>query len=288
MIYSQSNFPLYSQTYSKVMMKKICFTIAIFWMKITACALPVDNPADAGLFATHQCKIRNTIFGYGFYGDYVFNRHMETVEGRNIDTTELYTNAAYLSLILRERVTLFSTLGVTRLSLNTSLGAFNAIDPHPLFEIESGSAFSYSLGAKAILFQFRTLSFGVGGKYFAAVPNIKRLYIASGAVSYPDEILQTRYSEWQINAGAACRFNEFFSPYAALKYSSSFWKLDNGRRFIIESNTNTFLYNMQNRRNWGYAIGLTFCPPATNKMAVTVEARFPDEKALHVIVQAGF
>jgi hypothetical protein len=181
-----------------------------------------------------------------------------------------------------ERLDLFSSLGVSRLSLNTSLGAFNSADPHPLFEVESASAFSYSVGGRATLFQYRCFSLGILGQYFATKPNIKRLYIAAGAVSYPDDSLKTRYSEWQVASGISYRFNDFFVPYVAVKYARSYWKFGNGELFMIESNTGTSLFNMRNHKHWGYAIGLTLCPLVCEKIAVTVEGRFADEAALYV------
>jgi hypothetical protein len=95
----------------------------------------------------------------------------------------------------------------------------------------------------------------VTGQYFATRPNLKRLYIASGAVVYSDRALQTRYREWQGAAGISYRYNDFFVPYIALKYASCHWKLANGANVTIEDNTGTFLYNLKNHRFWGYVNG---------------------------------
>jgi major outer membrane protein len=274
----------------------ICFLFAS-----TASALPVGNPSEINLFnsGASRCDGCTSIFCFsdnynclnfavGFYGDYVFNRHMKTVTHKDVDTTRLFTNAGYLAVSLFDRMEFFTALGVTRLSLNTSLGAFNQIDPHPLFEVESQTAFSYNLGAHLLLLRYQCLTCGLEGQYFSTEPNIKRLYIAAGAVSYPGDQLITRYHEWQLAATVAYHYNDFFVPYAGLKYASSFWKLNNGRRFIIESNTNTFLHNLKNEKNVGYAIGLTLCPLGPKKIAATVEARFSDEKALYVNGQMRF
>src|ERR1700722_6433594 len=171
-------------------MKKLCIAIGLLFIS-TAYALPVGNPSEASLFhreeiccdPTSPCDFFS--FGVGFYGDYVFNRHMKTDQNKDIDTTKLFTNAGYLVINFYDRVDLFSSLGASRLSLNTSLGPFNSIDPHPLFEIESGTAFSYSLGCRATLFQYKCFSLGAMGQYFATRPDIKRMYIAAGAVTYP-------------------------------------------------------------------------------------------------------
>jgi major outer membrane protein len=263
------------------------FLIILLALKITAQGLPGGNPSEPNLFiCAPDCTLTTLcdcfVFGCGFYGDYVFDRHLRTVTGRDIDTTKLFTNAAYFSASFRERAEIFTALGVSRLSLNTSLAPFNAIDPHPLFEMETQSDFSYSMGARALLLRYRCLAIGLEGQYFSTEPNIKRLYIAAGAVSYPGYSLITHYSEWQVGLGAGYRYNPYFVPYVAIKYARAYWKLADGKNVIIESNTNTFLYNLNNQKNIGYCIGLTFCPLIEERLAVTVEARFASEKALYV------
>ena len=146
----------------------------------------------------------------------------------------------------------------------------------------------WSLGGRATLFQYQCLTLGLEGQYFATYPNVQRLYIAAGASSYPGDQLKTHYNEWQLATGLSYRYNFFFVPYVAVKYARSFWKLNDGNLFIIESNNNSFLYNLRGRKHWGYAIGLTLCPMVSQKIAVTVEGRFPDEKALYVNGQMRF
>jgi major outer membrane protein len=273
-------------------MKTLCILICTLLVNVIY-ALPVGNPSEASLFQDsdicHEpCAWDFLSFGVGFYGNYVFNRHLETVNGKEIDATKLFTNSGCLVVNLCKRVDLFSTLGVSRLSLNTSLGAFNSVDPHPLFEIESGSAFSYSVGARATILSYRCVCLGIEGEYFSFRPHIKRMYIAAGAVSYPDEVLKTHYQEWQVGTGVSYQYNDFFAPYVAVKYSQCSWRLTDGDRFIIESNTNTFLYNLKNHRHFGYAVGLTFCPSLCEKLSVSAEARFCDEKALYINGQMRF
>jgi hypothetical protein len=262
-------------------------------------SVPVGNPSEASMFYPY-CSERcceDDCWGFlsvgaGFYGDYVFNRYMKTTHNtprnKNIDRTQIFTNAGYIVLNFWGLIDFFSSLGVSRLSLNTSLGAFNPTDTSPLFEVESGSDFSYSVGGRITLLEHECASLGFEGQYFETKPNIKRMYIASGAVVYPDDTLRTRYSEWQVGAGISYRYNEFFIPYIAAKYAHSHWKFGNGENFIIEDNTGTFLFNMRNRKNWGYVVGLTLIPPVCEQAAVTAEARFAGEKALYINAQARF
>lgn len=278
-------------------MKKLSTALLMLLMSASY-ALPVGNPSEAtlvcpevpcGTYFSGKCFSCDFLsLGVGFYGDYVFNRHLQTIHHKDIDTVRLFTNAAYLVANFYERVDIFTTLGASRLSLNTSFGAFAAVDPHPLFELETSTAFSYSVGARATLFEYRCFSLGMVGQYFATSPNIKRLYIAAGAASYPGDTLRSRYSEWQVAAGLSYRYNDFFIPYFAVRNAHSYWKLANGENIIIEENDNAFLYNLETQKNWGYAIGLTLLPPTCEALLVTVEARFPDEKAFYVNAQIRF
>ncbi len=253
-------------------------------------ALPVGNPGEASLFhnKTRVCALPFASYGIGFYGDYVFNRHMRTNPGKNVDWTKIFTNAGYLVLNFKERVDLFATLGTTRISLNTSLISFNNAGDTALFELESGTAFSWSVGGRATLWCYKRVSLGIEGQYFSTKPNIKRAYIAAGASAYFDNSLITHYREWQTGLGISYRCNPFFIPYVAVKYSDARWKLANGKNIIVESNTNTFFFNMHSHVPLGYVIGLTFYPKACDSVAVTVEARFSDEKALYVNGQMRF
>lgn len=274
-------------------MKKLCFVILSLFAAQSIYALPVGNPSEASLFYANGCREQPLgcdffTFGVGFYGNYVFNRHLETVQDRNIDTTKIVTNAGYLVVNFWETLDVFSALGTSRISLNTSLRSFNSIDPLPLFEVESGTSFSYTVGARATLWECGCFSLGFLGEYFETRPNIKRLYIASGAVSYPDDELRTHYSEWQFATGVSYRFSDFFIPYFAFQYAHAYWKFGNGQNFVIDENTTTFLYNMRNRKNLGYTVGLTWAPFMYEKFIISAEARFLNETAFSVNAQLRF
>lgn len=274
-------------------MKNFAFLI-LFIFSSTLFALPVGNPSEPNMFNSRangfcrpQSCFDNFGVGFGFSGDYVFNRHLEVVEGKQVDRVKMFTNAAYLVLNFFDRIDVFSTLGATRLSLNTSFGAFNPADAPPLFELETATAFSYSIGAKAIVYQCGRWTFGAVGQYFSTKPYIFRMYIAAGDPTYPGSQFQTHYDEWQVAAGASWRYNDFFVPYAAVRYARAFWKLRNGQRVPTASN-HLFLNNMESVKNWGYAVGLTLSPILAEKMFVSLEARFPDEKALYINAQMRF
>ena len=198
-------------------MKKFCALILLI-LTSQAHALPVGNPSEPSYFYQEAqrrgCNGYDCFnFGIGFYGDYVYNRHMESSIGRDVDTVRLFTNAGYVDFIFNECYELFATFGVTRLSMNTSLAAFTLSDNiHPLFEFESESSFSASVGGRAVLWECGSATLAVEGQYFATRPDTKRLYIAAGASSYPGRRLNTHYSEWQVSGALSYRYNEFFCP----------------------------------------------------------------------------
>lgn len=272
-------------------MKKLVSSLSFLLLTCAAGALPVGNPLEIRSVLEEPCESECRAFArysIGYYGDFVFDRHLKTLPGRDIDTTQLITNAAYVAVHFCDRVTLFAALGATRLSINTTLVAFNAQDPHPLFELRSATAFSYSLGGRAILYSYKCAFLGVSGQYFSTQPNTKRLSIASGATAYPDEHLKTHYNEWQLAATLSYMYNERCIPYAAVKYARAFWRLNNGNRVIIDTNTGTLLFNLKNHRHWGYAVGVTLYPLSCNLFNVSAEIRFLDERACYLNIQTQF
>lgn len=265
------------------MVKKIVLPFLLFFSFGPLFALPLGNPSEAHLFPS-DCEAakacRCCVFSVGFYGDYVFNRHLKTVTGRHIDYSQMFTNAAYLAFSFRERFILFTALGETKFKFNTSLGPFNAGNPHPRFDFESRAAFSWSLGGRATVYEWKCFSFGLGGQYFACSPPAKILFARANVDAYPDEDSSRDYSEWQLNATLSYRYNAFFVPYVGLKYTRVFWEFHN-QTFLI-TDTLATIPNVKSAKHFGYAIGLTLAPFSCKNIAVTAEGRFGDETAVYI------
>lgn len=274
-------------------MKKIIYSSFCILTFIKIYALPLGNPSEASLFY-HEVYCENpscacTLYdvlslGIGFYGDYVFERHLETTTGHDIDHTRLSTNAAYLVASYLEEWDIFATLGVTHLDFATSLGPFNPGDPHPLFTFESGPEFSWSLGSRATLFEWGCTSLGIEGQYFTTNASWQKLTIASGAALYADD-KHARYSEWQVGLGVSHRMN-IFVPYIGAKYAHAFWNF--GDRFTRIEDGAATLHSLQNQKNWGFVVGVTLSPFDCERIALTAEGRFGDERALYVNGQIRF
>ena len=268
-------------------MKKI-FLLAIIFLNLgRVCALPVGNPSEARIFSDKPLGCDQFVFSsdavvwcIGYYGDYVFNRNLETDTHKKIDYSQMHTNAGYLALNCWDIFEVFTTLGVTKFRFNTSLKPFNGGNPSPRFEFESSTAFSWSVGARGVLFEYKSLSLGVEGQYFSTWPSAKRLFVRANVDAYPDESSQRKFSEWQVGAGISYRYSFYFVPYIAIKYADVFWEFDN-QTFSLTGTLAT-IPNLRNRKRVGYAIGATFAPFVCQKIAVTVEGRFSDETAVYV------
>jgi major outer membrane protein len=280
-------------------MKKLFIASLIIFACNGAYALPVGNPAEPtllldALFFGSNCEKyyeRSCIdpcyswtdaisIRLGFYGDYVFNRHLGSSEDDNrfeIDRTEISTNAAYLVLNFCDRLDLFTTLGASNFDLHTHI---NAGVSNVGLHVNTSSQFSWSVGARAILLEYGCTTLGIEGQYFTTNPDINYVRLAESVTIYPTRA-PFHYREGQVGVGIAHRL-ENVVPYIALKWSKA-------RVHSHQDGIDGALLgfpNLKNSKNWGYAFGLTFI--GCEKMSLTAEGRFADEKALYVNGQVRF
>lgn len=275
-----------------------------------AYALPVGNPADASLYLngiyfddTISVDPCDPCFSWcdafsvraGFYGDYVFNRHLERRgDGHGLlQDADIHTNAGLLVLNIAERLDFFTTLGTTSIDLRSNATNWNASASRET-DLHFKTHFSWSLGARATLWQCDCWAFGIEGQYFRTTPDLDYLVnYGDGTKNYFDENNRTKYHEWQVGLGVAYRFATScptlaFTPYAAVKWSGAKLRTDRDLILIVENPAEeTWTINrMQNRKHWGWALGMTFS--LCDMIGVTVEGRWGDESALHVNSQLRF
>ncbi len=277
-------------------MKKLSLFVAALFLLTRVEALPIGNPSEASLFTMKECKKecasnseeRPLYFTLGYYGDFVFNRHFKTVAGKQIDYSHITTNAGYLGLTVGELFEIFTTLGATQLSLNTSLKPFNGSNPSPRFDFFTNTAFSWSVGTHATIWHYRCFALGVMGQYFSSRPHTHLWRIVNVSGNSNDD--HARYSEWQFGAGVSYRYSCYFVPYIAIKWSRALWEFNNQPLLVRPTSPPVAtLINLESSRHFGYAIGLTLAPPFDCKnLAVTVEGRFGDENAIHIKGQLFF
>lgn len=288
---------------------KISFAAILLMTEGLLQALPVGNPSEPSLFLEgvfwESCRwdVCDPCFiwcdawslRFGFAGDYVFNRYMEVKNSgveKDIQRTQLNTNSAYLVLNFCDRVDLFGKIGETNIHIvsnATAWGAGSSLKSELGFE----SFLSWSGGARLMIWECGGFALGIEGEYFQTAPDVEYFVnYSDGAFTYFNDETDAFYSEWQIGGGVSYRIatscpTMAFVPYAAIQWSSS--KLEfHDFSFLIEEPTaqTLFLRNLQSRKFLGYAVGMsaTLC----DRIGVTVEGRFADEKALYINGEARF
>jgi major outer membrane protein len=271
-----------------------------------ACALPVGNPGEASLFSiancieAPRCNFHDPCFDWsevwnlrvGYYGDSVFNRHLETNRtsstGRDIDKTEIFTNAGCIVLNLCDRIDAFAILGASNIAIKTDAIAWGLVGGFES-ELFFRTHFSWSAGGRATLVDCAGFLVGIEGQYFQTNPHCDRfIHYDTGTITHFEND-RVRYSEWQAGVGIAYRFATGYPevamvPYVAVKWSGGCFKLNN---FVFTEGTDTFTFtNLKTKKLWGYATGvsLTVC----DSVGVSVEGRWGDEKAVYVNGQVCF
>jgi len=222
-----------------------------------------------------------------------------------IHRTKIWTNAAYLALNFCDRYDIFTTFGQSKIRLESFGNAF-LVQHNPallpeidfpqnrLDEIDFESHFSWSIGARASLWE--CCCFGVGGEvqYFRTTPNLNYASDRAVFLEYRQDVKST-YDEWQVGLAAYyrlslnCSFLSSTVPYVGIKWSDAYFDMGNA---LIPDSTgisithSLTLINQHSYRHFGYVVGVTtvFC----NRLELSVEGRFRDERALYVNGQVRF
>lgn len=244
----------------------------------------MQNPAAASLYSNSLCSGFCDWFNVrvGFYGDYVFNRHLEVKpsEGRgDIQDFSLSTNAGMLVLNFFDWIDLFGTVGVTNLHLRGDSRLFVVNNAAVDAEVNYTPSMSYSGGGRITLWHCDCFYVGVQGQYFYTRSDMN--YYAQtddGFMTYFSADDQDDYKEWEAGIGAAYTFSTngglSFVPYTGINFS--------GVNFYRSRNLNEGLSfrEMQAKKLVGWNLGITalLCDLA----GVTVEGRWANEKAFFV------
>lgn len=286
-------------------MKKILLLFISVLSLRSAYALPVGNPAAASLLPTgvffDGCDFEDPCcnwdhsfnFRFGFYGDYVFNRHLCTKDNREIQHTHLFTNAGYLALNFLDRIDIFTSLGVTNLGLETDATVFTATFPSRVL-VDYNSRFSWSFGIRSTLYEWCNTTLGIEAQYFSFNPYINSIVVSDIFTANPSDFL-TSYREWQVGLGLSQQVGVFI-PYTAVKLSHvNLSHNDEVVNFLIRSmpphisdpHIYTLIFeNLKNNKRWGWVVGVTLL--TCDSIDLTVEGRFGDEKAVYVDGQIRF
>lgn len=293
-------------------MKKLVATVLAVLTSGAVYALPLGNPSEPTLFLngpcveSHYCDPWNPDFNWldawslrvGFYGDYVFNRHLEVNDedfSGDIDETKIFTNACYLALNILDRIDIFSTLGASKLHIHTGISSFSPTLTNSFIGLYFENKFSWSVGARATLWGCGGFIVGIEGQYFRTSPNVNSVFnYADSILTYFDsEDVNRRvtYQEWQGGLALSYRFETSkprlaLIPYTGVKWSSARLNFQNDLTIIDADAEVITFHNLKANKLWGYAVGttLTLC----DTIGVNVEGRWGDEKAVSILAQFRF
>lgn len=300
-------------------MKKWISTLLFLLAKATIYSLPIGNPTDALLYSegiwrtctpcyyeegglvgastqgcfrwTDICALR-----FGYYGDFVFNRNMR-IDGKGLDqahiirSTEINTNAAVLTLNLWQAIDLYGTVGVSDFRIETNekswilIGQTNGV-------MTTDSHLSWSVGGRGVLWSWRCFNLGFEGQYFQSKPLFRR-YISEflGFITQFNKNNQVTYHEWQVGGTLSYILQTpcphvTLVPYIGGKYARSLLVTHNFT-FQETGNPVTFtIFNLRSHKRGGFAVGSSLI--VRDRVGVTVEGRFGDEKAIFVNGQVSF
>lgn len=288
------------------MRRFFCFFLLLitFLSQKELSALPIQNPSSptllvdgifidstAPLFCSRLPQYLSLDFGY--YGDFVFDRKLKTVNGDTVHKTEIFTNAGYLATTICNWVELFGTVGVTQMNIIADqrvLLGNNSLFSNSI-EIETGSNFSWSGGAIVKLLEGRGWTIGVEGQYFAAYPHVKFTHqnlLLGNSYSYLNDAT-LHYWEAQGGGGISYRLDingcSALIPYVGVKWS---WERLTSKNVVIPNVgfPDTSIVTCTEDQKIGYAVGATLL--AYGRGAITGEVRFLGETAANVTMKIRF
>ncbi len=257
-------------------MRKVCglsLVVLLFTIFVNAYAAPVGNLAEPkmleeGIFISEDGLVSVRA---GYQGDFVFDRRL-----KDLDDAEINTNAGTVTLNINKKIDVYGIFGATDGTFEETYGSTKV-------KYETDTAFSWGVGAKAILFEHKDTVIGLDGKYFNAEPDLDKVTI--NGVSYDKASLgitdaKVEYDEYQIALGVAQKIN-MFVPYGGVKYSRA-----KGKATVTYSGTKYESDDAKNKDDIGLFIGCSILP--LKNISLNVEGRFLDEEALMVSGQIRF
>lgn len=285
-------------------MKKIISTLLSLLICHTLYSLPIGNPAEPMLYSGSilPCELEKPCFCWlndwhvrtGYYGDFVFNRNLAVndpilPQGHIIGLTQIRTNAGYLALNINDMLDIFTTLGASRIRIETnelswgSNATFDGI-------LSTDTHFSWSVGGRLAILSWRCFTLGFEGQYFRTSPFFIDYFSANGGNRiYFNSNNRIHYNEWQVGGGLSYVIRTECPDLAVTPYIGVKWAR-------VHLNTHGFnfnspderltIFNLISHKRWGYAVGATFS--FCNCIGFTAEGRFGDEKALYINGQISF
>lgn len=192
--------------------------------------------------------------------------------GKHFQDAEMFTNAAFMALNIWDRFDVFCTLGATNGYLKGNSASFNLVglfgDPtqaaqvattknlpnvslsQAVIELYTDTAFAWSVGARAALWECGCATLGASFQYAQSKPKVEELNVLCNAAEFTinkpkgyvgqafpleftagtDAATGTKdasidYHEWQASLALSYRLN-MFTPYIGVKWSRASFDAD--------------------------------------------------------------
>ncbi|WP_080129718.1 porin [Chlamydia suis] len=190
--------------------------------------------------------------------------------GKHLQDAEMFTNAAFMALNIWDRFDVFCTLGATNGYLKGNSAAFNLVGlfgadeqtsalntlipnvslSQSIVELYTDTAFAWSVGARAALWECGCATLGASFQYAQSKPKVEELNVLCNAAEftinkpkgYVDQAFPLAltagtktatgtkdasidYHEWQASLALSYRLN-MFTPYIGVKWSRASFDAD--------------------------------------------------------------
>lgn len=258
-------------------------------------ALPMRNVAEPALL--EGLFFNDCFFGFdvGIDADYVYQSHLKgdsLGNHRRIEQAKKREQAAFVSLNLFDRFDIFTTLGGAHFYFNSSALNFNpnpdfGLDKGQRLEIESKTAFCWSVGARGLVWQCNRAFVGLEGEYFNCRSDIHSVILQTTGTANPSNVT-LNYHEGQIGVELGYHVASCLVAYGGAKWSTAYLHFGNSAIFIPGRDLApaVTLVNLASSRHWGYAIGMTWT--LRSAFDVTLEWRMNNEEAFYLNGQFRF
>ncbi|MCH9608872.1 MAG: Major outer membrane porin [Chlamydiales bacterium] len=253
-------------------------------------ALPLGNPSDPSHYKEGVSPLSIRM---GFYGSYTYDLDLQVNQSDDpsvIHQSEMLTNAGLITLNFRNRLDLFATLGVSKLTLNLNSKVLKN-SSNLVCILQSASAFSYSVGLRGTIWEWGSFNLGAEGEYAYTCPRLNRLVQEGSSPFYFNQNDRMKYQEWQVGVGASYDIisqlsDLHFIPYAGLSWGNTWVNMGNKTFFNTSVGSNYTLPNLVSDRTWGYAVGFSLI--GAKKWSCSAEGSFASEIALNINTQFRF
>lgn len=279
---------------------KRIFVFCLLWATQLA-ALPMGNPADPELYTTgivpgNPCNLFNWreagTVRVGFYGDYVFNAHLEVDSNgtiaKQIRDTRIMTNAGMLIFNAFRFVDVYGTLGTSTMSIQTNGTTFST--RNRVLDVMFEPSVTWSIGGRGILYRYKALTFGASAQYQVFHPKVLSFIDqGSGDVHYPNsgERFTSHWYQAGIGVTAKAGTKDFqLLPYWGFTVSLSQVKFRQQQELFPNIGTIYTLYSLTSTKVYGQSVGMTAL--VKEKVSVNFEGHFGIERAMSCNGQINF